>query len=137
MTTKETTYRFLKSAKNAKCKSLGAISSMNKQQMLTLAYKLGFSPTENRIVYDKKYDRLTNTSSSTTTTTRRSTRRQSQQEEKKQDKETWQEMKKRGQKIVTEARKKMAEVQKKQESTNRDLTNSKEYKKATEMQMKG
>jgi len=137
MTTKETTYRFLKSAKNAKCKSLGAISSMNKQQMLTLAYKLGFSPTENRIVYDKKYDRLTNTSSSTTTTTRRSTRRQPQQEEKKQDKETWQEMKKRGQKIVAEARKKMAEVQKKQESTNRDLTNSKEYKKATEMLMKG
>ena len=31
----------------------------------------------------------------------------------------------------------MAEVHKKQESTNRDLTNSKEYKKATDMFMKG
>ena len=100
MTTKETTYRFLKSAKEARCKSLGAISSMNKQQMLTLAYKLGFSPLENRIVYDKKYDKLTNTSTSTASTRsqrKTTTKRQPKQEEKKQE-ETWQEMKKRGKK---------------------------------------
>ena len=134
MTTKDTLYRFLKSAKQEKCKSLGAISSMNKQQMLTLAYKLGFSPTENRLVYNKNYDK--STSSNPITTRPRTTRlRRQPQEEKKE--ETWQEMKQRALKIIDEAKKIMNKVSKKQDTTNRDLTKSKEYKNAIDMRMKG
>jgi len=140
MTTKDTLYRFLKSAKEAKCKPLGAISSLNKQQMLTLSYKLGFSPTENRLVYDKNYDKSTSSTSSTsstnvTTRPRRTTRRRNRQQEKKE--ETWQEMEERGQKMIDEAKKIMNQVSKKQDRTNRDLTKTKEYKNAIEMRIKG
>jgi len=135
MTTKDTLYRFLKSAKQEKCKSLGAISSMNKQQMLTLAYKLGFSPTENRLVYNKNYDKSTSSNVTTTTRPRTTRPRRQQQEEKKE--ETWQEMKQRALKIIDEAKKIMNKVSKKQDTTNRDLTKSKEYKNAIDMRMKG
>lgn len=87
MPTKEQLYTFVKSAKKAKCNHkgvCGAISSMSKDQLVQIAYSLGFDPQRNRFVYNKNYDTSGSESKTEPTSTSRP-RRQQRQEEKKEE----------------------------------------------------
>ena len=135
MTSKDDYYRFLKSAKAKRCGGLSGISHLTKNEMALMAGRLGFSPLDNnRRVYTANNDPTLKSGKiqikGRKATRKGQTRRQQQQEEKKE--ETWEEMKARGQKLINEAEKIVEKVQKKQESTERDLTKSKEYKNAIE-----
>lgn len=91
MPTKEQLYTFVKSAKKAKCNHkgvCGAISSMSKDQLVQIAYSLGFDPQRNRFVYNKNYDTSGSESKTEPESTSRpqTTRpRQQRQEEKKEE----------------------------------------------------
>lgn len=139
MTTKDDYYRFLKSAKAKRCGGLSGISHLTKNEMAQMAYKLGYSATDaGRRVYIAKNDPTLKEDKievkGRKATRRGQPRRQQQQEEKKE--ETWEEMKERGNKLKDEANKIIEKIQEKQETTERDLTKSKEWKQAIEKRSK-
>ena len=140
MTTKQDYYQFLKSAKEKRCGGLSGISHLTKNEMAQMAYKLGYSATDiGRRSYIPKNDPTLKQErieiQGRRATQKSQPRRQQQQEEKKE--ETWQEMKARGQKILQEGKDLMKKMYKKQETTERDLTKSKEFKKSHDLQRKG
>jgi hypothetical protein len=139
MTTKDDYYTFLKSAKAKRCGGLSGISHLTKNEMGQMAYKLGYSSLDaGRRVYTAKNDptlKQERIEIKGRKATRKSQPRRQQQEEKKE--ETWQEIKARGQKMLQEGRDLMEKLHKKQETTERDLTKSKEFKKSHDLQRKG
>ena len=136
MTTKDDYYRFLKSAKEKRCGGLSGISHLTKNEMALMASKLGFSPLDNaRKVYTARND-PTLKEGKIEIKGRKATRKRGERQQEEKKEETWEEMKERGKKLRDEANKIIEKLHKKQESTERDLTNSKEYKNAQENIMK-
>jgi len=99
MTTKASLYSFLKSAKKQKCGGLKSISTMTKNDMSSLARKMGFDPLSNRLAYNPMHDRSVVSENARTTRTpsrkiKKTEKKEEVKEEKKQD-ETLLEAKKR------------------------------------------
>jgi predicted acylesterase/phospholipase RssA len=141
MTTKNDYYNFLKSAKDKRCGVLGSISTLKKNEMATLARRLGYSALDpTKRLYSARNDPTIKENSQIQIERRTPTRttsrpRRQQQEEKKE--ETWEEMKERANKMIKEGDKMTEEEQNRAERTGKDTTTSAKFKKAREIKSKG